>query len=110
MGLLVALQRYVAESDESRRLVWQSRLDGLAALLAPLQHASVSVREGLVPKLVLTLTKGNAMEACIALQNGRVSVQVDPSQVESGVLVINPVCLAEPDVEHLAQRLREVIG
>ena len=110
VGLLVALQRYVAETDESRRLVWLARLERLAAALSSLRHATVTLREGLVPKLALTLLEGKAMEMCVQLQDGDPSVHVDPSQMESGTLLVNPCCLADDEVELLARRIREVIG
>ena len=110
VGLLVALERYVAETDESRRLVWLARIERLATALSSLRHATVTVRQGLVPKLVLTLVEGQAMEVCVQLQDGDPSVHVDPSQVESGILVLNPSCLADDDVDPLARRIHEVIG
>ena len=110
VGLLVALERYVAETDESRRLVWLARIERLATALSSLRRATVTVRQGLVPKLVLTLVEGQAMEVCVQLQDGDPSVHVDPSQVESGILLLNPSCLADEDVDPLARRLHEVIG
>ena len=110
VGLLVALQRYAANTDESRSLVWSARIGRLAAALSPLRNASVAVREGLVPKLAIMLTEGKAMDACVQLQDGDPSVHVDPSEVGSGTLVVNPFCLKDDEVELLARRIREVIG
>ena len=71
---------------------------------------SSSWREGLVPKLAITLMEGKAMKACVQLQDGDPSVHVDPLEVENGTLLVNPFCLADDEVELLARRIREVIG
>ena len=110
VGLLVALQRYVAVSDARRGLVWLARIERLAEALSSLGHATVVVREGLVPKLAITLMESKAMKACVQLQDGDPSVHVDPLEVENGTLLVNPFCLADDEVELLARRIREVIG
>ena len=113
VGLLVALRRFAAESDEARRAVFLARVERLASQLSRMPNASVAVRDGMVPKLALTVAPGaskTAMEICIALQNGQPSIHVDPSQAAAGVLVINPTCLTDADLAPLAQRVREVIG
>lgn len=110
VGLLVALQRFVASSDARRRLVWLARIERLAAALSTLGNATVVVRDGLLPKLAITLMEGKAMQACVQLQDGDPSVHVDPLEVENGTLLVNPFCLADDEVELLARRIREVIG
>ncbi|MFN0105361.1 MAG: aminotransferase class V-fold PLP-dependent enzyme [Bryobacteraceae bacterium] len=113
VGLLVALRRFAAESDEVRRAVYLERVEKLASGLSRMRNASVSVRDGMTPKLALIIDPGfskTAMEICIALQNGQPSIHVDPSQAAGGILVINPSCLADSDLAPLAQRLREALG
>jgi len=105
IGLLVALKRFVGESDEARRAVYRARVERLAAQLG---GARGSIRDGLVPKLVIEVKEGVA--ACLRLQNGNPSVQVDPSRAAEGVLVVNPVCLRDDDLDALGRRLREVLG
>jgi len=105
VGLLVALKRFVAETDEARRIIYRARVERLAAQLG---GARGSIREGLVPKLAIEVADGAA--ACLRLQNGTPSVHVDPSRVAEGILVINPVCLRDDELDALAQRLREVVG
>ena len=108
VGLLVALQRYVAVSDEARRLVWLERVRRIAAGMGGLTQATVSIRDGLVPKLVVTVP--NARQVCIQLQAGEPPIQVDPSEAEEGHLLVNPTCLADGELELLAERIRAVIG
>jgi L-seryl-tRNA(Ser) seleniumtransferase len=105
VGLLVALRRFAGESDEARRLVYRARVERLAAGLGGARGA---IREGLVPKLVIEVADGAA--ACLRLQNGVPSVQVDPSRAAEGILVVNPVCLRDDELDALARRLREVVG
>lgn len=110
VGLLVALQRYVAVTDDARRLLWLATVERLAAGLSGLRQATAQVRDGLVPKLTLTLNGLNARDVCLQLQNGRPSIQVDPSQADQGMLLINPTCLAESDLDLLVDRFRQVLG
>lgn len=105
VGLLVALKRFVAEGDEVRRGKYRARVDRLASQLG---GARGSIRDGLVPKLVLELKDG--VKACLQLQNGTPSVYVDASRAADGVLVINPVCLRDDEIDVLAKRLKEVAG
>ena len=108
IGLLVALEQYVTQTDESRHVKWSARLQQLSKLLTGLNNATVSLRGGAVPKLVLsTAPSTNAMAVCIALQNGQPSIQVDPTHAAEGELTINPSCLADGDLETLARRLLE---
>ena len=113
VGLMVALRRFAADSDESRTATWQARVDNLALQLSGLKNAAISVRPGLVPKLAIAVSAGSAktaLEICIELQNGEPSIHVDPSRVSDGTLIINPSCLEDADVPLLVQRVRQVFG
>jgi L-seryl-tRNA(Ser) seleniumtransferase len=105
VGLLVALQRFLAEGDEARRVKYRARIERVAAQLGGTRGA---IRDGLVPKLVVEVPDGVA--ACLKLQNGNPAVFVDPSRAAEGVLGINPVCLRDDELDALARRLKEVIG
>jgi len=107
IGLLVALKRYGAVSDEVRHQEWLSVVHHLAAGLRGVSQLKVSVREGLVPKLVLGLE--NARDVCRELQNGEPSIHVDPAYVEDGQLVLNPMCLAEGDLDRVVERIRALV-
>jgi D-glucosaminate-6-phosphate ammonia-lyase len=112
-GLLVALRRFVAESEESRRTAYIARIERLNAALSRLRNATVSIRDGMTPKLAILVAPSspkNAPDICLALQNGTPSIHVDPSQAPGGILVINPSCLADSDIDPMAQRIRDVIG
>jgi len=105
VGLLIALKRFVADSDESRRVIYRSRIDRLASQLGV---ARGSIRDGLIPRLVIEIP--NAAEACLRLQLGNPSVYVDASRAADGVISISPACLRDDELDALARRLREVVG
>ncbi len=104
VGLLVALDRFVSTSEETRRAIYAARL---AQLSAQLEGVRCSVREGLVPKLVVQPAARSATEACRLLQNATPSVVVDPSELHLGALLINPTCLSDGDLSVLAEKLRD---
>ncbi len=104
VGLLVALERFAVESDESRTARWQALLDELVALLGPSQF---TVRTGLTPRLALAVP--NARQACFTLQNGSPAVHVDPCELHLGNLLINPTCLQYADLPALARALRAIM-
>jgi len=99
------LKRFVADSDESRRVIYRSRIDRLASQLGV---ARGSIRDGLIPRLVIEIP--NAAEACLRLQLGNPSVYVDASRAADGVISISPACLRDDELDALARRLREVVG
>ncbi|HEU0120932.1 MAG TPA: aminotransferase class V-fold PLP-dependent enzyme [Bryobacteraceae bacterium] len=112
-GLLVALRRFVAQSDEARRTIYLARVEKLAQELARMRNASVSIRDGMVPKLAIIVNPNmgkSTMEICLALQSGNPAVYMDPGQAAGGILVVNPTALRDADLPALAQRLRDVIG
>lgn len=112
IGLLVALQRFVAESDDSRRRRFQGLTERLRAGLNGVAHATVQVTGGSVPKVELHVAADaprNAMDLCVELERGDPSVYTDPSRVKAGVVVFNPWCLREGDPEKIAARVKPLL-
>jgi L-seryl-tRNA(Ser) seleniumtransferase len=112
VGLLVALQRFVAESDDSRRRRFQGLTERLRAGLNGVAHATVQVTGGSVPKVELHVAADaprNAMDLCIELERGDPSVYTDPSRAKAGVVVFNPWCLREGDPEKIAARVKPLL-
>ncbi len=104
VGLLVALERFAAEADDSRRRRWLAILDELCALLP---EAGFSLRLETVPRLALALPQ--ARQACFRLQNSSPAIHVDPSELHLGNLLINPTCLSSADLPALASALRGIM-
>lgn len=113
VGLLVALRRFVAESDQTRQARWLGHIQRMAVATGTLRHATAVVREGGSPKFVVTLDPGFRMggqEFCVALQNGNPGVYCDSSQAAAGVIGFSASCLREGDAEAIGRRLRELLG
>ena len=112
IGLLVALKKFVAESDEARGRRFRGSIDKLYSMLADADHARVQVTSGSVPKLELQVLKDaprTAMELCVELERGNPSVHADPSRVRSGVVVFSPWCLKDGDAEKIAARVKPLL-
>lgn len=112
IGLLVALKKFIAESDEARSRRLRGPIDKLYGLLADADHARVLVTAGSIPKLELHVLKDaprTAMEICIELERGNPSVHADPSRVRSGVIVFSPWCLKDGDPEKIAARVKPLL-
>jgi L-seryl-tRNA(Ser) seleniumtransferase len=112
IGLLVALQRFVAENDESRTRRFQVLIQRLYNALSGVDHADLRMTTGTVPKLELHVSKDiprTAMELCIELERGDPSIHADASQAPAGVLVFNPWCLRVGDPEKIAARVKPLL-
>ena len=113
VGLLVALELFVAEDDETRHARWLATVTAVADRLDGLPSVRVEVRgDAAVPTLALTLEDGAqaALSLYDALVSGRPSVHLDPEELAAGRLVLNPMCLAADDGARLAGRLRDLLA
>jgi L-seryl-tRNA(Ser) seleniumtransferase len=112
IGLLVALQKFAAESDESRTRRFQPLVQRLFKALSGVDHARLQVTGGIVPKLEMHISPDiprSAMELCIELERGNPSIHADPSQAHAGVVIFNPWCLREEDPEKIAARVKPLL-
>lgn len=112
IGFLVALQRFVAESDENRSRRFQGLIQRLHKALNGVDHARVQVTGGSVPKLELHLVQGaprSALELCIELERGNPSVHADPSRVRLGIVSFSPWCMRDEDPEKIAARVMPLL-
>ena len=113
VGLLVALELFVAEDDETRHARWLATVTAVADRLDGLPSVRVEVRgDAAVPTLALTLEDGAqaALSLYDALVSGRPSVHLDPEELAAGRLVLNPMCLAADDGARLAGRLHDLLA
>jgi len=109
VGLLAALDLFLAESDAERHRRWLAVVEAIAAGLAAdpvvadlgisldVRHAGDTDR---VPLLALALPPERVAEAPAligALETGTPPVMVDQSAHRAGRLVFNPICLAPDD-------------
>jgi D-glucosaminate-6-phosphate ammonia-lyase len=112
IGLLVALEKFAAESDEARGQRFRGLIERLNKALTGVDHARVQVSGGSVPKLELHLTSDaprTAMQLCIDLEKGDPSVHADPSRVHSGIVSFSPWCLKDDDPEKIAACVKPLL-
>ncbi|MCZ2148525.1 MAG: aminotransferase class V-fold PLP-dependent enzyme [Bryobacterales bacterium] len=112
IGLLVALRKFIAETDEDRSRRFKGLIQRLQAALTGVDHARIQVTGGTAPKLELHLAKEaprTAMELCVALERGSPSVHPDPSRVRNGVVVFSPWCMRDEDPERIAAAVKPLL-
>lgn len=107
LGLIVALQRFVAEDPAARTARWTARL---AALRDAVPGATL-VPDGAKPGLPLLelrfADRAAAARVEAALRAREPAVHVDASRVRRGVLAVNPIALDDDDLPLLAAALKE---
>jgi L-seryl-tRNA(Ser) seleniumtransferase len=107
VGLLVALRRFVAEGDAPRTARLRARLEAVRAAMG---DAPAEIAEGAVPLLLLRLADAAAARAAEAkLRAHRPAIHVGQGRLREGVLVVNPLALAERDLVTLGRALRDVM-
>lgn len=114
IGLLVALRRFQAETDESRSARWLKRAEGLAAGIGKVPDAEVRVvSDGPVPKVEIAFTADGpfrAVDLARRLRTSRPPVHADGSATKAGRVVFNPICLRDDDLPAVAAAVQAVIG
>jgi L-seryl-tRNA(Ser) seleniumtransferase len=115
VGLLTALQAFVAEGDAARHARWLALARELAAGLRGLNDAVATVtgeaNTDEVPLLLLALngTAMNALDLVIALQSGTPAIHADPTDIDRGIVAFNPMCLKPGEPALVAEALRRLI-
>lgn len=114
VGLLVALQRFAAGSDEADLERMQRLLDPIEAALSDvpgtcvMRHVPASKP---VPSLRVTITGNGPAEHAYTVVNrmleGEPSIAIDQSHAEFGQLAIIPQGVTPDEAESIARRLRE---
>jgi L-seryl-tRNA(Ser) seleniumtransferase len=113
IGLLTALELFVAEGDAARHKRWLAIAQEMAAGLRGLSDANATVTgaddQGAVPQVELTLSpkaKISALDLVIALQNGDPSVHIDPTLADRGIVTLNPICLQPGQAEIVVRAVK----
>lgn len=113
VGLLTALQRFVAEDPEIRRSEWMGLLQSLIDSAGALERGKLTLIENSdgseVPVVELELVADadfSALSVMRALQESQPSILVSPSRVREGILVFSPQSLREEDPPIIGRRLR----
>jgi L-seryl-tRNA(Ser) seleniumtransferase len=110
IGLLTALELFVAEGDAARHRRWlghaQTVMAGLGRLTGAKAVLTGADSTDEIPAIELTLDRNSALSALdlvIALQNGAPSIHVDPTWCDRGTVVVNPMCLQDGEAELVAR-------
>lgn len=114
VGLIVALRRYVAGSDEADLERWQQLLDPIESTLEDLPGIEISrsiPEHKPVPMLRIDLQGDDraerAYEIVNRLRDGDPAIAIDQSHAEHGRLQVNPMGITEEEACAIARRLRE---
>jgi D-glucosaminate-6-phosphate ammonia-lyase len=114
VGLLVALQRFVAGSDEADLERMQRLLDPVETALSDVGGITVLryvPASKPVPSLRVTISGEDAAERAYSVVNGLLdgepSIAVDQSHAEFGQLAVIPQGVTEEEAKSIATRLRE---
>lgn len=109
VALLTALDLFAAGEYDKLVPVYRGWLETIAAKLesAPADCRLIDSPDGeRPPVLEISLCEpGSAFEVCRRLRQGSPPVYVGHGKLSAGLLVINPMCLREDQVERLADRL-----
>ncbi|MGG5809469.1 hypothetical protein [Falsiroseomonas sp. CW058] len=106
-GLLVALRRFVAEGDAARAARLRARLAAVRAAMG----GGGEIADGPVPLLLVRCADAAAAHAAEARLRARdPAVHVNQGRLRDGVLVVNPLALAEADLVPLGLALREALA
>jgi L-seryl-tRNA(Ser) seleniumtransferase len=100
VGLLVALRRFLAEPESVRSARLRARLEAVRRI------AGGEILDGPVPLLLFRPCDARAAEAALRARR----IHVGQGRLREGLLVVNPLALAERDLAPLGQALREVLG
>lgn len=115
IGVLMALELFIAEGDATRHQRWRGMMETLAGGLQGIScevalHGIASTDD--VPTATLTLppnSRLSALDLVIALQNGSPAIQVDPLQCDQGTVTFNPMCLQPGEPEIVAACVRRLL-
>lgn len=112
IGLLTALELFVAEGDAARHRRWLDQAQAVMAGLGKLKGAKAVLTGAdaveAIPAVELTVDKTSALTALdlvFALQNGTPSIHVDPTWCDRGTVVVNPMCLQDGEAEQVARAI-----
>ena len=116
VGLLTALELFVAEGDAARHERWLADVHAIAAGLGRPSDVAVVVcgeeDPGAVPTVALRFPHGEeakALDLVRSLRSADPSINVDPSFVDRGLVTINPIALRPGEAAAVASAIAALI-
>lgn len=114
VGLLTALELFVAEGDAARHARWLAEVHAIAAQLDRRPGVAISGADdtGVVPNLELRLGDDNAagaLDLVRALRAHTPAIHVDPAFADRGLVTVSPIALRPGETEVVAAALAALI-
>jgi D-glucosaminate-6-phosphate ammonia-lyase len=102
VGLLTALQLFIAEGDAARHARWLADCQTIAAKLKGMNIALTGTADpGAVPtvEIALDAKQISASALTLRLQHGTPAIAIDPFLRDHNVVIVNPMCLKPGEAE-----------
>jgi D-glucosaminate-6-phosphate ammonia-lyase len=104
VGLLVALERFVAEGEDRQSAAWRRTLDAIVVATGRVGGMHLHILDRPVPLLEVTVDDADALAARLAM--GTPSILCSLARRHEGVLQFSPVSLAPEHAQIIGERLR----
>jgi L-seryl-tRNA(Ser) seleniumtransferase len=102
VGLLVALRRFVAEGDAARSTRLRKTLEAVRAAMG---GAPCEIIDAALPLLLVRPRDARGAEAALRARR----IHVGQSRLREGILLVNPLAIADQDCVKLGAALRDVL-
>jgi len=113
VGLLRALELFVAEDHEAARTEWRARAEGVAEALAGTDGLSTAIVDGgksATPVVEVTVDEAVAgvstVELVRELRREEPRVFVGADALDEHRFTVNPVCLTDEEADYVVERVR----
>jgi L-seryl-tRNA(Ser) seleniumtransferase len=114
VGLIVALQRFVARDEAAELAAWLAKIQHVAGAVADVPGVKIEIVDAAVPSALLHLDEAflgrSAYDILNDLSTGEAGVFLNEERAWQGVLGVNPIALRDGDERLVADRLRAVLG
>lgn len=115
VGLLAALEAFVAEDHQANQREWRQRAERIAEALSEVDGLSPSIDDSdvaVAPEVAVSVVNGveSATELVrgLRLENPRVFVGAD--SLQDAEFTINPVCLDDDEADYVVERIQATLG
>ena len=104
VGLLVALERFVAADDNARRADWRQTLDAIVATAGDIPGMTLRILDRPIPILEVTVVDADGLAARLA--SGSPPIHCSLARRDERVLLFSPVSLAPEHARIIGEQLR----
>jgi len=104
IGLMVALERFVAADEAARYAEWRRTLEAIVAVAGPPEGMRLRIIDGTVPLLEIATSSPDALASRLA--SGTPPILCSLARRHEGVLLMSPTALAPEQAAIIGARLR----